>query len=414
MLEGVAGWGVASLRGPVKGAASWLAALGPGGPPLTGPLRFADSGSYVCAAREMPVSWAASSGWCVGPELGGPLLAVRKRWLVILPSWASAASAWSSWCGGVADNSSVVQRRNRRSRWWGLGSVLVGGSLAKSQTESYECIRHVIAQPLPSLRIGSSRRPLCVTGMGRCGTSLTTRLIGLPGVDLGPTDRMLPADRNDSGRGYWEQREIYEINEEIMATFGGTWEWPPAFPLGWERSPVPYYARASPPRASEPVRGCEGRWAWKDPRASVTLPFWRNLTGPMDYVLCIRNPADVAASLSKRGNDELDFDHSVVIWLHYAKAALQNTHGSRRLILRYEDYFSDTDRQISRLAGFVCRGVRRTSPEAVELYARLEESRRKILRLSRATGVSGRVRMSSDVGRSSSPGRQQRSRWFAP
>jgi hypothetical protein len=34
---------VAALRGPVKDAASRLAALGPVGPSLTGPLRFADS-----------------------------------------------------------------------------------------------------------------------------------------------------------------------------------------------------------------------------------------------------------------------------------------------------------------------------------------------------------------------------------
>jgi hypothetical protein len=37
---------VAALHGPVKDAASRLAALGPVGPPLTGPLRFAD-----CSAR---------------------------------------------------------------------------------------------------------------------------------------------------------------------------------------------------------------------------------------------------------------------------------------------------------------------------------------------------------------------------
>ncbi len=56
-------------------------------------------------------------------------------------------------------------------------------------------------QRLPSLRRRSSKRPVCVTGMGRCGTSLTTRLIGLLGVDLGPADRMLPAEENDNARG---------------------------------------------------------------------------------------------------------------------------------------------------------------------------------------------------------------------
>jgi hypothetical protein len=304
----------------------------------------------------------------------------------------------------------------------------------------------VIAQIPPALWIWPSKRPLCVTGMGRCGTSLTTRLIGLLGVDLGPTDRMLPPHEHDNARGYWEQREIYEINEEIMAIFGGTWEWPPDFPPKWERSPALAATRERARRAiADLFGGCEGRWAWKDPRASVTLPFWRDLVGPMDYVLCVRNPADVASSLSRRGDDEIDFDHSMVLWLHYARAALQNTQGSRRLILRYEDYFGDTGRQIKRLADFVCRRgtplsdelrgrmedfvepelwrnrdqgegierVRAASPEAAELYARLRGSPTGP-KISGVTNVSVRARMSSAAGQSSSLERQQRSQRSAP
>jgi hypothetical protein len=218
---------------------------------------------------------------------------------------------------------------------------------------------------------------------------------------------MLPAAENDNARGYWEQREIYEINEEIMAAFGGTWEWPPALSAGWERSPVlaPTYDRAR--RALADLYGaCEGRWAWKDPRVSVTLPFWQSVIGLMDYVLCVRNPADVAASLAKRGDEDIDFAHSMDLWVHYMRAGLKNTRGNRRLILRYEDYFADKDRQIQRLADFVCgqdtplndtlRGrmasfvepglwhnrdegegierVRAVSPQAAELYERLSGS----------------------------------------
>jgi len=266
----------------------------------------------------------------------------------------------------------------------------------------------MIVQRLPLLRVRSSKRPVCVTGMGRCGTSLTTSLTGLLGVDLGPADRMLPADENDNARGYWEQREICEVNMEIMAAFGGTWERPPDLPSGWERSPALGTTRERARRAlADLFGGCEGRWAWKDPRASVTLPFWRGLVGPMDYVLCVRNPADVAASLARRGDEEIDFDHSVGLWLHYVRAALRNTHRSRRLILHYEDYFSDQDRQIRRLADFVGRRgaplsdelrrrigdfvepelwhnrdpgeaterVRAASPQAAEMYARLSASR---------------------------------------
>jgi hypothetical protein len=191
--------------------------------------------------------------------------------------------------------------------------------------------------------------------MGRSGTSLTTALIGLLGVNLGPTERMLPTDPYDNARGYWEQQEIYEINEEILRAFGGAWERPPDLPRGWEQSlalaGVRDRARNS---LIDLFESREGRWAWKDPRAAVTLPFWRDLIGEMDYVLCVRNPTDVAASLAKRDIKELEFDNSVALWLHYVRAALENTQGHRRLILCYEDYFTDTDRQIQRLAEFVC------------------------------------------------------------
>lgn len=207
-----------------------------------------------------------------------------------------------------------------------------------------------------ALNIDSPGFPICVTGMGRCGTSLTTALIGLLGVDLGPTERMLPTDMYDNARGYWEQREIYEINEEILRAFGGAWERPPDLPPGWERSPALAAVRDRARSSLIDLFGTaeKKRWAWKDPRASVTLPFWRDLIGEMDYVLCVRNPVDVAASLAKRDIKGLKFDDSVALWLHYVRASLENTQGHRRLILCYEDYFTDTDRQIQRLAEFVC------------------------------------------------------------
>ncbi len=204
-------------------------------------------------------------------------------------------------------------------------------------------------------RTNPSRHPICITGMGRCGTSLTTAIIGLLGVDLGPTETMLSANPDDNARGYWEQHDIYEINEQILHAFGGTWANPPELSQGWERSPALDGIRDQA-RDSLTTLFSAGnpRWAWKDPRASVTLPFWRELIGNMDYVLCVRNPADVAASLAKRDNEDLGFESSVALWLKYLRAALESTDKSRRLILRYEDYFTDTERQIKRLTEFVC------------------------------------------------------------
>ena len=102
----------------------------------------------------------------------------------------------------------------------------------------------------------------------------------------------------------------------------------------------------------------------------MTLPFWRPLIGRMDYILCIRNPAEVAGSLERRGGENADFEGSLGLWLHYVQAALHHTRGSRRLILLYEDYFAHTDHQIRRLNDFVCG--RGKSPDN-ELRKRLEE-----------------------------------------
>jgi hypothetical protein len=207
---------------------------------------------------------------------------------------------------------------------------------------------------LDAMHTDSPGLPICVTGMGRCGTSLTTAIIGILGVDLGPTERMFPANPDDNALGYWEQREIYEINEEILRTFGGTWGHPPDLPQGWEHSPELAAVRDRAYRSLTALFGTrEQRWAWKDPRASMTLPFWRNLVGDMDYVLCVRNPVDVAASIVRRGTDGLDFEDSVALWLRYMLAALDGTQGCRRLILLYEDYFENTERQIQRLTEFV-------------------------------------------------------------
>ncbi len=217
-----------------------------------------------------------------------------------------------------------------------------------------------LSMPLTSPCTTPSTRPICVAGMGRSGTSLTTAIIGLLGVELGPGHRMLPAAEHDNARGYWEQFEISAVNEEILMAFGGSWEKPPELPLGWEVSPDLTAIRERARRLLEELFGeCEGRWAWKDPRTSATLPFWQDLIGEMDYVICVRNPADVAAPLARRGTHDLDFAESVILWHRYMRDALESTRGSRRLILRYEDYFADTERQIRRLADFVHgRGAR--------------------------------------------------------
>jgi hypothetical protein len=72
--------------------------------------------------------------------------------------------------------------------------------------------------------------------MHRSGTSLVSRMLNLLGVDLGPQP-VVNGSGGDNPRGYWEHPSIRDINDEILARFGGSWREPPTFPPGWIHDP---------------------------------------------------------------------------------------------------------------------------------------------------------------------------------
>src|SRR5882724_3970316 len=84
--------------------------------------------------------------------------------------------------------------------------------------------------------LGLGGRAVCVLGMSRSGTSLTARILNLMGVDLGPSEDLLEPNP-DNPTGFWEQRPIVLLNEEIFVALGGWWFDPPPLEPGWERSP---------------------------------------------------------------------------------------------------------------------------------------------------------------------------------
>ncbi len=122
-------------------------------------------------------------------------------------------------------------------------------------------------------------------------------------------------------------------------------------------------------------------WGWKDPRTCVTLPFWRRLLPPMRYVICLRNPLDVARSLQER--DRFSAGKSIGLWFDHLTAALHHTTGQPRLFVSYEDVVRDAARELPRLAGFLEKpeaaddpDIRRTVQEFVDAQLRHHRSTR--------------------------------------
>jgi hypothetical protein len=192
-------------------------------------------------------------------------------------------------------------------------------------------------------------RPVCVLGVGRSGTSLTARVLNRLGVELGPEGTMLPPDAA-SPSGYWEQSEIIALNDEILAALGGEW-WslPPRRP-GWELSDAMAGMRARIAEFVEREFAGAGRWGFKDPRTTLTLPIWRAVVGEFDHVVCLRNPLEVQAS----ANGALPAEVSEIdLWLRYSCEALRLTAGRRRTFVFYEEWIEDAGGVVARLASFL-------------------------------------------------------------
>lgn len=211
---------------------------------------------------------------------------------------------------------------------------------------------------------------VCVLGMSRSGTSLTAQLLRLAGVYLGPDEELLQKDlrqlqgegktvlaraRDANPEGFFEHYRMTRLNERVLRALGGNWREPPAMPDGWQVSERLLSEREEARALIGESFGDRQPWAWKDPRNSLTLPFWQTVVPDMRYLICLRNPLDVAASLQRR--DGISIEHGIGLWLTYVARALVNTSGRPRLLLPYESYFRDPDRVAARLARFAGRPI---------------------------------------------------------
>ncbi len=195
------------------------------------------------------------------------------------------------------------------------------------------------------------RRVVCVLGMHRSGTSVATRVLNLLGISLGPTEHLGTATP-DNPKGFWEHQPILNLNIEILERLGGNWHEPPPFPPGWETTPE-FADLRQKARALVAQNFASGEWGWKEPRTCLTLPFWQQVLPPLRYLICVRSPMEVAASLEKR--DGFSIEKSVRLWQIYTEAAIEQTARHPRHFIFYEDMIHTHYEEVARLAKFLGR-----------------------------------------------------------
>jgi hypothetical protein len=189
-----------------------------------------------------------------------------------------------------------------------------------------------------------------IIGMHRSGTSMVTRVLNIAGAYLGEQEELLLVNESNA-TGHWEYLTVMEIDNALLRLFGGSWTDPPLLPPHWlEESGVQELATQARDFIAAKFAP-HSLWALKDPRATLLLPFWRRVAPCPRFVLCIRNPLDVAASLAER--DGMEIEHAIALWHLYTLIALRDTQPSERQILFYEEALSDPESHIESLLEFV-------------------------------------------------------------
>ncbi len=203
---------------------------------------------------------------------------------------------------------------------------------------------------------GQGPNPACgdtcifVVGMHRSGTSATTGLLGQLGLGMPRIeDRMKAKPRNQ--KGHWESKSLNQFDERLLNSLGGSWIAPPALEANWEQDASVTSLRSEASALFGAVFGPRPV-AWKDPRSSIVLPFWRTvLPPPAAAILVYRDPLEVAASLASRNGVRLT--HGLALWERYTRSALANLEGLPTYVVSYQALIDSTDQLCDELIDFL-------------------------------------------------------------
>ncbi len=195
----------------------------------------------------------------------------------------------------------------------------------------------------------SRSRGIAVIGMHRSGTSAVARGLQALSVYLG--DDFLDA-QPENPTGYWEDKGIVDLDQRVLKTLALKWDdVRPIDPREFARWRIWSLRR-------EAMRYLRRRfiahtiWGFKDPRTIRLLPFWRRVLRDCEvndaYLLVIRNPSSVAASLFSR--QAMDVETAQRLWLVYMVPFLDQLVEKPLVVVDYDLLMLEPRGQLERIA----------------------------------------------------------------
>ena len=192
-------------------------------------------------------------------------------------------------------------------------------------------------------------RAIVIAGMHRSGTSAVARGLTALGVYLG--EDFLDA-QPENPTGYWEDRRIVALDDRVLKSLGLAWDDAAAIDRrsfrGWRMWRLRQEAARDLRRRflDRPL------WGFKDPRTLRVLPFWLRVLHDVNvddaYMLVIRNPSSVAASLHKR--QHMSVVAAQRLWLAHLAPFLGDLAGKPFVVVDYDLLMGEPRAQLERIA----------------------------------------------------------------
>jgi hypothetical protein len=217
---------------------------------------------------------------------------------------------------------------------------------------------------------------LLILGMHRSGTSALAGVLSLAGAD--PGSALLPAMQGINPKGFWEHAEIVAIHERLLATLNSSWADERPLPDNWLHLPETVAHRAALQSVLLRDFSRSPLWLVKDPRLCRLLPLWLDMLADIDtdprFVLCLRHPCEVAASLARR--DGIAAERACLLWLAHLLESERWSRGRPRAIVTYDRLLADWRVTLEQVAGALSLPLQADAAAARKIDTFLESSLR--------------------------------------
>lgn len=207
-----------------------------------------------------------------------------------------------------------------------------------------------------------------LAGFHRSGTSLLASGCNSLGYSMGSGELLTAGD--DNPKGYYENRRLVKINEQIQGRLNSSWD-DIFFSFGDQGDAV--YEATSPTISKfleeEFLVRPKRNYLLKDPRILQTYKVWRETLASKDYsapeiIFIFRNPLECAGSQQRRYENSYakdadpfhffgaDLRETLLLWYVYTARFLMTLRGERMIVVSYADLLKDPKSVLHRISAW--------------------------------------------------------------